>query len=183
MAHALKHTNTLEGPFEFDSSTLVSVLRIATLYYYPALRVNAIKHLEQAQLAAVEHIKIGREFGLTPWESGLHELCMSDEVIEMEEASVLELDNVVRIAKIQEKEQRRRGEKINARTQGQGVGCDVPRVITDAQAATHVSKSLPIDGIARSDNQPPRLSTTLNSSQSEPREGSGATTSRPSPSC
>lgn len=110
--------SVLEGPFEFDSSTLVSALRIAMIYDYPTLRAYSIKHIEQAQLPAVERVKLGREFRLTLWEqSAFYGLCMRDEAITMDEASMLGLQTLVRLAQIREKEQCRRGK--GPRTWGQ----------------------------------------------------------------
>lgn len=104
----------LEGPFEFDTSILVSALRIATAYDYPDLYSYAIKHLECAKLVAIERIKIAREFELTAWEEPAYvELCERDEPITNEEASALGMDTFVHIAGIREREQRRRGREID----------------------------------------------------------------------
>lgn len=125
-AEDFRHTLTvlyatiLEGPFEFEKSTLVSALRIATAYDYPALSLYAINHLEKAQLTAIERIKIAREFGLVSWEEPAYfELCERDEPITMEEASVLGMDMFVRVAGIREREQRRRGKEVDTQNQEQ----------------------------------------------------------------
>jgi hypothetical protein len=111
----------LEGPFTFDSQTLVSALRIATAYDYPTLRAYAIEHLEKAELSAIERIKIVREFKLASWEEPAYlELCERDEAITMDEASVLGLEAFVHVAGIREREQRRRGKEVDVREQGQG---------------------------------------------------------------
>lgn len=105
----------VDGPFEFDPPTLVSALRIATVYDHPNLRSFAIKHLENASLGAVERIHIAREFGLASWEGPAYiELCERDEAITKEEASVLGIDAFVHVAKIREVEQRRRGRFVDA---------------------------------------------------------------------
>ncbi|CAE6521374.1 unnamed protein product [Rhizoctonia solani] len=101
--------STLEGPFEFDTLTLVSALHIATEYEYPALRDYAVRHLEQADLTAIKRIELARKFGLTSWEKPAYtELCSRDGAITEEEAGILGMAAFVRVARIREKEQRRR---------------------------------------------------------------------------
>lgn len=110
----------LEGPYEFGKEALVSALRIATAYNYPALRTYAINHLTKAQLTAIERIKIAREFKLVSWEEPAYvELCERDEPITMEEASILGIATFVQVAGIREREQRRRGKEENSQKQGQ----------------------------------------------------------------
>lgn len=109
-----KERSVVEGPFHFDPITLTSALRIATTYDHPALRNFAIKHLENALLSAVERIRLAREFGLPSWEEPAYvELCNRDEAVTKEEASVLGLDAFVHVARIREKEQRRRGREVD----------------------------------------------------------------------
>ncbi|KAF8596248.1 hypothetical protein BDV93DRAFT_528186 [Ceratobasidium sp. AG-I] len=113
------YASVVEGPFEFDPSTLISALRIATIYDYPSLRTFAIRHLEKASLSAVDRIGLAREFGLPSWEEPAYvELCNRDEAITKQEARVLGLDAFVHVAKIREKEQRRRGKGVDAVTEG-----------------------------------------------------------------
>ncbi|CUA77420.1 hypothetical protein RSOLAG22IIIB_02433 [Rhizoctonia solani] len=109
------YSTTLEGPFEFDTQTLVSALHIATDYGYPTLRDYTIRQLERTQLTAIKRIEIARKFGLPSWEEPAYlDLCNRDEPITEEEASVLGLAAFVRVAKIREKEQRRRGKAVDA---------------------------------------------------------------------
>ncbi|KAG8762150.1 hypothetical protein FRC11_010844, partial [Ceratobasidium sp. 423] len=84
------YATTLEGPFEFDTSTLISTLHIATEYEYPALRNYVIRHLEQVELTAIKRIEIARKFNLPSWEKPAYvDLCNRDEVITEEEANIL----------------------------------------------------------------------------------------------
>ncbi|KAL5641373.1 hypothetical protein ACGC1H_001750 [Rhizoctonia solani] len=109
------YATTLEGPFEFDTPTLVAALHIATDYEYPALRDYAIRHLERAELTAIKRIEVARRFGLLSWvEPAYWDLCNRDESITEEEASILGISAFVRVANIREKEQRRRGRGIDA---------------------------------------------------------------------
>ncbi|CAE6470864.1 unnamed protein product [Rhizoctonia solani] len=108
------YATTLEGPFEFDTPTLVSALHVATDYEYPALRDYAIRLLERAELPAIKRIEIARRFGLPSWEEPAYwDLCNRDESITEEEASILGISAFVRVANIREKEQRRRGREID----------------------------------------------------------------------
>jgi hypothetical protein len=103
-------TSIIEGSLEFDPPTLTSALRIATAYDYPALRAFAINKLEGAPLSAIERIRIAREFNFTSWEAPAYvELCERDEAISEDEANVLGMSAFVQVAKIREKEQRRKG--------------------------------------------------------------------------
>ncbi|KAG8766709.1 hypothetical protein FRC12_006708 [Ceratobasidium sp. 428] len=108
-------TSPIDGPLEFGSAILVSALRLATVYDYPALRTFAINNLEKAQLTAIERIQIAREFGFTSWEEPAYvELCERDEPITEQEANVLGMSTFVQIARTREKEQRRKGRLDNA---------------------------------------------------------------------
>ncbi|KAF8592836.1 hypothetical protein BDV93DRAFT_517049, partial [Ceratobasidium sp. AG-I] len=103
------YTSVIEEPSEFDSLILTSALRLATTYDYPALRTFAIKRLQEASLSAVDRIRLAREFALASWEEPAYiELCERDEAITTSEAGILGLDAFVHLAKIREKEQRRR---------------------------------------------------------------------------
>lgn len=107
--------SVVEGPLDFDPSTLTSALRISTIYDYPALRDFAIENLEKTPSNAVERIRLAREFGLASWEEPAYvELCKRDEAINESEASVIGLGAFVRVARIREKEQRRRGKEVDA---------------------------------------------------------------------
>ncbi|KAF8757119.1 hypothetical protein RHS01_03688 [Rhizoctonia solani] len=121
-------TSALEGPFDFDPPTLVSALRLATKYEYLVLRDYAIRHLEQAELSAISRVKIARELNLPSWlEPAYVDLCNRDETITEEEASILGMTTFVRVAKIREKEQRRRGRVVDA-------GCEENIELDDSDA-------------------------------------------------
>ncbi|KAG8739087.1 hypothetical protein FRC12_016432 [Ceratobasidium sp. 428] len=110
------YMSPIDGPLVFDSTILVSALRPATTYDYPALRTFAISSLENAQLSAIERIQIAREFGFTSWEEPAYvELCERDEPTTEQEANVLGMGVFVQGTKIREQEQRRRGHLDNAR--------------------------------------------------------------------
>jgi hypothetical protein len=103
-------SSVIEGSLDFDPPTLTSALRIATTYDYPALRAFAINKLEKTSLSAIERIRIAREFNFTSWEAPAYvELCERDEAITEDEANVLGMSAFVHVAKIREKEQRRKG--------------------------------------------------------------------------
>ncbi|KAG8748456.1 hypothetical protein FRC10_003589 [Ceratobasidium sp. 414] len=106
------YMSPIEGPLEFDTGTLISALRIATAYDYPALQTFAINNLEKAHLSAIDRIRIAREFGFASWEAPAYvELCEREEPITEQEANVLGMNAFVQVARIREKEQRRKGEK------------------------------------------------------------------------
>ncbi|KAL5641253.1 hypothetical protein ACGC1H_001663 [Rhizoctonia solani] len=110
---------TLEGPFEFDISTLVSSLHIATEYEYPALRNHAIRHLERAELTAIKRIEIACNFHLLSWEKPAYvDLCNRDEVITEEEANILGIAAFVRVAKTRERERTEASRKQDRRRTG-----------------------------------------------------------------
>ncbi|CUA76754.1 hypothetical protein RSOLAG22IIIB_02226 [Rhizoctonia solani] len=123
------YATTLEGPFEFDIPTLVSSLHLATEYEYPALREYAIRHLEGAELTAIQRIEIARKFDLPSWEKPAYiDLCNRDEAITEEEAKILGIAALVRISKIREKEQRRRGREVDMKREEQGIKLEQPKV-------------------------------------------------------
>jgi hypothetical protein len=102
--------SVIEGSLDFDPPTLTSALRIATAYDYPTLRTFAINKLEKTSLSAIERIRISREFSFTSWEAPAYvELCERDKAITEDEANVLGMSAFVQVAKIREKEQRRKG--------------------------------------------------------------------------
>ncbi|KAF8599381.1 hypothetical protein BDV93DRAFT_609337 [Ceratobasidium sp. AG-I] len=109
------YASVIEESCKFDPPTLTSALRLATSYEYPALRTFAINRLQDASLSAIDRIRLAREFGLSAWEEPAYvELCERDEAITTSEAGVLGLNTFVELAKIREKEQRRRGRDIDA---------------------------------------------------------------------
>lgn len=108
--------SVVDGPFNFDHSTLSSALLLATRYDYPALRTFSITKLENANLTAVERVRLAREFKIPSWEEPAYlELCERDEPLSMSDAEVLGLQAVVHVGRIREKEQRRRGKEVDAR--------------------------------------------------------------------
>lgn len=108
----------IEGPTRFETQTLVSALRVATVYDYPSLRSYAIKCLEKARPSAAERIKIAREFELTSWEEPAYvELCKRNEPIQIEEAEALGLEAFVHVAGIRERQQLQRGEDMERQKQ------------------------------------------------------------------
>lgn len=77
-------------------------------------------NLEKTFLSAVERIRLAREFDIPSWEeAGYVELCEREEAINPYEASALGMDAFVQVARIREKEQRRKGEEVNARAEPQ----------------------------------------------------------------
>ncbi|KAF8599378.1 hypothetical protein BDV93DRAFT_609335 [Ceratobasidium sp. AG-I] len=113
------YASVIEERSEFDPPTLTSALRLATTYDYPALRTFVIKRLQDASLSAIDRIRLAREFGLSTWEEPAYiELCERDEALTTPEASVLGLNAFVELARIREKEQRRRGRFIDAVMEG-----------------------------------------------------------------
>ncbi|CAE6493041.1 unnamed protein product [Rhizoctonia solani] len=115
------YASIITGPFEFTATTLISTLRVATIYEHQALRDYCVQYLETLELDAVKRIEIAHEFRLPAWEGpAYHELGMRDEPITTEEANIMGLDSFVRIAEIREKEQRRRGKEIDVMGGEQG---------------------------------------------------------------
>ena len=108
------------GPFEFEFPTLISALRIATACDHLSLRAFTTKHLENVPLSGIQRISLSREFGFSSWKGPAYvELCEWDEAITKEEADVMGIDALVRVAKIREIKQRRRGRVVDATEQSQ----------------------------------------------------------------
>ncbi|CAE6462925.1 unnamed protein product [Rhizoctonia solani] len=123
------YSTTLEGPFEFDIPTLVSSLQIATEYEYPALRNYAIKHLKRAELTAIKRIEIARKFDLPSWEKpAFMDLCNRDESITEEEANILGVAAFLRVTEIREREQRRRGSRVDVEREGKAIKSELAEV-------------------------------------------------------
>ncbi|KAG8692525.1 hypothetical protein FRC11_003556, partial [Ceratobasidium sp. 423] len=100
-----------------SSHTLLSALRVATIYEYYALRHYCIQCLEtlDSELDAIKRILIARELRLPAWEEQAHrELATRDAPITGAEAAIIGMDAFVRIAEVREKEQRRRGKEVDA---------------------------------------------------------------------
>ncbi|KAF8599384.1 hypothetical protein BDV93DRAFT_546949 [Ceratobasidium sp. AG-I] len=133
------YASVIEGPFDFDQTTLISALLVATKYDYPALRIFAISKLEKAALSAVERIRLARKFNIPSWEEpAFLELCERDEAITVLEAEVLGLKTVVHMGRIREQEQRRRGKEVDAMGELKGSG------ITQGQAGEPEAMYAPI---------------------------------------
>ncbi|KAG9085349.1 hypothetical protein FRC07_013393, partial [Ceratobasidium sp. 392] len=163
------YASPIDGPPDFDPVTLISALRLATTYDYPALRTFAISNLENAQLSAIERILIAREFEFTSWEEPAYvELCERDEPITEQEANALGVNVFVQVARIREKEQRRRGQQSNDQDEKEGekagsekheeagehgTGLNGPIVIAAAQAILlKKKKEKPARRLAAADN-------------------------------
>lgn len=107
----------IEGPFEFDPPVLISALRLATTYDYPALRTFAINKLDNVPLSTVERIRLAREFDLPSWQEAAYvELCERDDPITISEAISIGMEAFVQVASIREKEQRRKAEELKVAT-------------------------------------------------------------------
>ncbi|CAE6513671.1 unnamed protein product [Rhizoctonia solani] len=99
------YASHIDGIPDFDSSTLTSVLRIASTFDYPALRKFAISKLEGMNLPAIERIQLSDELSLPTWETpAFTELCSRKEPISLAEAEVLGITRFVEIARIRETE-------------------------------------------------------------------------------
>ncbi|CAE6468316.1 unnamed protein product [Rhizoctonia solani] len=99
-----------QAPSILDTETLVSTLRIATLFQNPGLRDFALSELESKRFytAAIDRIALSDELKLPGWEiAALYELCRRPESISPEEASVLGNARFAKIARIREAELRR----------------------------------------------------------------------------
>ncbi|CAE6505103.1 unnamed protein product [Rhizoctonia solani] len=98
-------------PPSFDVATLVSTLRVATLFQNPDLRNFAISQLESIKhsAAAIDRIALSDELKLPDWEvPAFAELCRRPEPVSAEEAKILGITRFVEIARMREIEQRRR---------------------------------------------------------------------------
>ncbi|CAE6449539.1 unnamed protein product [Rhizoctonia solani] len=102
------YASHIDGIADFDSSTLTSTLRIATLFDYPALRKFAISKLEGMNIPAAQRIQLSDEFTLPSWETpAFTELCSRKEPISQAEAEILGMSRFVEIARIRETERAR----------------------------------------------------------------------------
>ncbi|CAE7185663.1 unnamed protein product [Rhizoctonia solani] len=97
------YASHIDGIPDFDSRTLTSTLRIASLFDYPALRKFAISKLEGMNIPAIQRIQLSDEFSLAEWETpAFIELCSRVESISQAEAEVLGMTRFVEIARIRE---------------------------------------------------------------------------------
>ncbi|CAE6452866.1 unnamed protein product [Rhizoctonia solani] len=108
--NALKvvYASHIEGIPNFDSNTMISALRIASVFDYPGLRKLAISKLEKMKLPLIQRIQLSDEFLLTTWETpAFTELCSRAEPVSPAEAEVLGMARFVEIARIREIERTR----------------------------------------------------------------------------
>lgn len=111
---ANEQPSPIEGMPNFSPDILVSTLRIATTYEYPALRVFAMRGLEKATMNIARRIEIAQEFDLQSWKvSAYEELHKREEPVTEEEASVLGISEFVEVAKIREQVQWMRGKELS----------------------------------------------------------------------
>ncbi|KAL5641620.1 hypothetical protein ACGC1H_001933 [Rhizoctonia solani] len=107
------YASIVTGPFGFTSHTLISTLRIATIYEYQMLRDYCIKHLEALELDAVKRVQLAHEFHIPAWEEpAYHELAVRTVFITREEARIIGMDALMSIVEMRE-EQQRRWKEIN----------------------------------------------------------------------
>ncbi|CAE6431641.1 hypothetical protein ACGC1H_001346 [Rhizoctonia solani] len=97
------YASVIDGPFEFDTATLISALRVATVYGYDALRRFAVSKLERANLSAIQRIKIAQELDVVHWiEPAFEELANRVEPIQPDEARILGIDSLLRVSNMRE---------------------------------------------------------------------------------
>ncbi|KAF8593196.1 hypothetical protein BDV93DRAFT_588022 [Ceratobasidium sp. AG-I] len=142
------YASVIQGPFNFDHTTLISALLLATKYDFPALRIFAISKLENAKLNAVERIRLAREFDIPSWEEPAYlEICERDEPLTMPEAGVLGLEAVLYVGVVRERELRRRlkdAEVIIEVGKGKGRAADEPA--TTATGEGELTQTAPSPG-------------------------------------
>ncbi|CUA66758.1 hypothetical protein RSOLAG22IIIB_00205 [Rhizoctonia solani] len=104
----LYESSQIDGSSNFDSSVMISTLRIASSFDYPALRKFAISKLEGMNLPAIQRIQLSDEFSLPTWETpAFAELCSRKEPVSQAEAEVLGMTRFVEIARLRETERTR----------------------------------------------------------------------------
>ncbi|CAE6456682.1 unnamed protein product [Rhizoctonia solani] len=105
------YASVIEGPFDFDTATLISALRVSSVYGYDALRQFSISKLERAELSAIQRIKIAQELDVAHWtEPAFEELANRVEPIQPEEARILGIDSLLRVSNMREQRRARRGD-------------------------------------------------------------------------
>ncbi|CAE6479380.1 unnamed protein product [Rhizoctonia solani] len=142
-ANKILYASVIDGPFEFDNATLVSALRIATVYGYDSLRQFSISKLERAELSAIQRIKIAQELDVAHWiEPAFEELANRVEPIQPDEARILGIDALLRVSNMREKRRARRSD-------------DESTVVSDADTTLMGSRSqeAPNAGSSRGDDQ------------------------------
>ncbi|CAE6407495.1 unnamed protein product, partial [Rhizoctonia solani] len=114
------YASHIDGIPDFDSSTMISTLRIASSFDYPALRKFAISKLEGMNLPAIQRIQLSDEFSLPTWETpAFTELCSRKEPVSQAEAEVLGIARFVEIARIRETERTRLAVKFTSDMYGE----------------------------------------------------------------
>ncbi|KAG8736390.1 hypothetical protein FRC11_002664 [Ceratobasidium sp. 423] len=108
--NALKviYASHIDGIPNFDLNTIISTLRIASTYDYPALRKFAISKLEAMNLPAIQRIQLSDEFLIPSFETpAFTELCSRSEPISAAEAEALGMTRFVELARIRETQRAR----------------------------------------------------------------------------
>ncbi|KAF8708038.1 hypothetical protein RHS03_04354, partial [Rhizoctonia solani] len=95
-------------PPSFDAVTLISTLRVSTLYQNPDLRNFSISQLQSRfVLSPIYRIALSDELSIPDWESpAFIELCRRSEPLTQKEAGVLGINRTVEVARLREAEQR-----------------------------------------------------------------------------
>lgn len=100
-------------PHDFDTETLESALKLATKYDNPGLRDYAIQQIDQLSLRPIEQFRMSRDYDIPEWESkAVDTLCMRDDPITAEEASILGSVAFAKIAAEREKNKHERGRRL-----------------------------------------------------------------------
>jgi hypothetical protein len=96
------------APPAFDAVTLISTLRVSTIYQNTDLRNFSISQLQSRFiLSPIHRIALSDELSLPDWEApAFVELCRRPEPISQKEASVLGMVRTVELARLREAEQR-----------------------------------------------------------------------------
>ncbi|CAE6395936.1 unnamed protein product [Rhizoctonia solani] len=137
------YASVIDGPFEFDTATLTSALRVATVYDYDSLRQFSISKLERANLSAIQRIKIAQELDVEHWiEPAFEELANRIQPIQPDEARILGIDSLLRVSNMREQRRARRGD-------------DESTVLSDTDTTLTGSRSheAPRAGSSRDDDQ------------------------------
>ncbi|CAE7147122.1 unnamed protein product [Rhizoctonia solani] len=95
-------------PPKFDGQTLISTLRVASLYQNPDLRDFSISQLQsEFYIAPIYRIALSDELAIPGWEApAFLELCRRPEALSQDEASILGIARTVEVARVREAEQR-----------------------------------------------------------------------------
>ncbi|KAJ1304656.1 hypothetical protein OPQ81_005797 [Rhizoctonia solani] len=124
------YASHIDGIPDFDSSVMISTLRIASSFDYPALRKFVVSKIEGMNLPAIQRIQLSDEFSLPTWEMpAFTELCSRKEPISSAEAEVLGMARFVEIARIRETERTR---SLWAAEFAEGIKRDFLQVLDDS---------------------------------------------------